>query len=149
MTSDLSWTRHIHETCLRANRKLAVLRKVKYLKRHTLDLLYKITLRSIIDYFIVLYYNNCTDKEKARYDKIQYNKGRLVTSKLKYTSKEILFSELGWETIERRAYTLGIFLYHKIVKGETRPLIKSLLPEYNTSNHHNLKNTTPFKGTVT
>ena len=47
---------------------------------------------------------------------------------VKYTSKEKLFSELGWETIEKRAYILGICLFHKIVKGETRPLIKSLLP---------------------
>ena len=54
LTSDLSWTRHIHETCLRANRKLAVLRKVKYLKRHTLDLLYKITVRSIMDYGLLV-----------------------------------------------------------------------------------------------
>ena len=98
-----------------------------------------------MDYGLVLYYNNCTDKEKARYEKIQYNAARLVTSTLKYTSKEKLFSELGWETMEKRAYILGICLFHKIVKGETRPLIKSLLPEYNTSNHHNLRNTKPLK----
>ena len=56
LSSNLSWTRHIHETCLRANQKLAVLRKVKYLKRHTLDILYKITVHSIIDYGLILYY---------------------------------------------------------------------------------------------
>ena len=151
MTSDLSWSRHTHETCLRANRKLAVLRRVKYLKRHTLDLLYKITVRSIIDYGLVLYYYNCTDKEKARYDRIQYNAARLVSSTLKYTSKEKLFLELGWETIENRAYILGICMFHKIAKGETRPLLKSLLPKLNITNNYNLRNLRlfrpfPFKG---
>ena len=88
LTSDLSWTRQIHETCLRANRKLAVLRRVKYLKRHTLDLLYKITVSSIIDYGLVLYYYNCTVKDKAKYAKMQYDSARLVSSTLKYQSKE-------------------------------------------------------------
>ena len=130
---------------MRANRKLAVLRRVKYLKRHTLDLLYKITVRSIIDYGLVLYYYNCTDKEKARYDRIQYNAARLVSSTHNYTSKEKLFSELGWESIENRAYILGICMFHKIVKGETRPLLKSLLPEFNNTNHYNLRTLKPLK----
>ena len=46
LSSTLSWARQIHETCLKASRKLAVLRSVKYLKRSTLDILYKVCVRS-------------------------------------------------------------------------------------------------------
>ena len=40
LDTSLSWARQVHETCLRANRKLAVLSSVRFLKRLTLDLLY-------------------------------------------------------------------------------------------------------------
>ena len=65
---------------------------------------------------MILCYQSCTDKEKSKYDKIQYNTARLVTSTLPYTSKEKLFVELGWETIEDRAYILGISLFHQNVE---------------------------------
>ena len=45
LTSNLDWGKQVHETCVKANGKLAVLRSVKFLDRATLDLLYKITIR--------------------------------------------------------------------------------------------------------
>ena len=33
LSSDLSWSRHIHETCIKAYRKLSVLRSVRLLHR--------------------------------------------------------------------------------------------------------------------
>ena len=91
MTSDFSWTRQIQETCLRANRKMSILRRVKYLKRHLLDLLYKITVHSIINYVLVLYCYNCTEKDKAWYDNIQYDALRLVSSTLSIQVKKNYF----------------------------------------------------------
>ena len=58
LTSNLDWSTQINDVCLKANRKLAVLRNVKFLKRNTLDLLYKITVRSVIDYALPIYANN-------------------------------------------------------------------------------------------
>ena len=55
LTSNLNWSIHIHEVCLKANRKLAVLRSVKQLHRNTLDLLHKLTVRSVIDYGLVVF----------------------------------------------------------------------------------------------
>ena len=55
LTPDLSWSIQIQETCLKANRKLSVLRSVKLLDRKTLDLLYKVTVRSLIDYALPIY----------------------------------------------------------------------------------------------
>ena len=58
LSENLDWSAQIHYVCMRANRKLAVLRKVKMLSRHTLDILYKITVRSIIDYALPVYYHS-------------------------------------------------------------------------------------------
>ena len=43
-----------------------------------------------------------------------------------------LTKELGWETIGERAKYLGITLFHKIHRNETRPLIKSNMQPWET-----------------
>ena len=112
---------------------------------------FKITVPSIIDFGLILYHQSCTDKEKGKYDQIQYNAAKLVTSTLPCTSKEKVFVELGWEAIKDMAYILGISLFHKIVKQETLPLVKSMLPDFTSINIHNLRSARtlkpfPFKG---
>ena len=55
LSSSLDWSKQVDEVCLKANRKLSVLRTVKSLSRQTLDILYKLTVRSIIDYALPVY----------------------------------------------------------------------------------------------
>ena len=54
LTSSLDWSVQINEVCLKANRKLSVLRSVKLLSRQTLDILYKLTVRSVIDLLLII-----------------------------------------------------------------------------------------------
>ena len=58
LSSTLDWSKQLDEVCLRANRKLSVLRSVNILSRQTLDLLYKITIRSVIDYSLPVYFKS-------------------------------------------------------------------------------------------
>ena len=85
--------------CLKANKKLSVLKIVKYLNRQTLDILYKLTVRSIIDYALPLFGNTLKQTEMARLEKVQYRAAKIVTGAYHYTSKHKLNIELGWETI--------------------------------------------------
>ena len=134
---------------MRANRKLAVLRSVKMLKRQTLDVLYKLQVRSLLDYSLPVFYNSLSAKQKLRLDKIQYTAAKIVSGALHLTSKERLYNELGWETIPSRAEFLGLSLFHKVVKNETRPLIRECLPprliNYETLRSGGLMNF-PYKG---
>ena len=95
LTPTLDWSTHIHQVCLKANRKLAVLRCFKQMSRSNLDLLYKLTVRSIIDYAMPFYYGNLKLTEKKRLEQIQYRAAKLVTGTLHYTSQLKLFLELG------------------------------------------------------
>ena len=90
----------MNDVCQRANRKLSVLRSVKFLKRNTLDLLYKITVRSIIDYALPIYANNLKLTDLARFDRLQYRAGKIVTGALHLTSRDKLNAELGWENFQ-------------------------------------------------
>ena len=87
LASNLDWSTQINDICLRANKKLSVLRHVKMLKRNTLDLLYKITVRSVIDYALPVYSNNLKLTELARLDRIQYKAAKLVTGTLHLTNR--------------------------------------------------------------
>ena len=127
LTSNLDWSVQINDICLKANRKLSVLRHVKFLKRNTLDLLYKITVRSIIDYALPVYANNLRLTELARLDRIQYRAAKLVTGAFHFTNKEKLNTELGWETFQQRIKFLGLSLFHKIHLFATRPLIRNCM----------------------
>ena len=131
LTSNLDWTQQINEVALKANRKLSVLRSVKLLNRQTLDLLYKLTVRSVIDYALPVYYNSLKLTDLARLDNIQYRAGKIVTGASHLTSKEKLNSELGWENIFKRGEILSLCFFHKIHLGETRPLIKTCMPKVN------------------
>ena len=69
--SNLDWSAKINVVCLKANRKLSVLKGVKELSRKTLDLLYKITIRSVVDYALPLYTNNLKQTELYRLENLQ------------------------------------------------------------------------------
>jgi len=129
LSSTLDWSEQIHQVCLKANRKLAVLRSVKGLKRNTLDLLYKLTVRSLVDYALPLYFGTLRQSDIMKLDQIQYKSAKLVTGALHYTSKEKLNVELGWESFQQRYKILGLSLFRKVVTFQTRPLLLTLKPE--------------------
>ena len=85
-SSSLDWSKQIYEVCLKANRKLSVLRSVKLLSRHTLDILYKIAVRSVIDYALPVYCNTLKQTELSRLENLQYRAANLVTGTFHFTS---------------------------------------------------------------
>ena len=70
--SNLDWSSQINEVCLKANRKLSVLKSVKQLNRKTLDLLYELTIRSVVDYALPLYANNLKQTELCRLENLKF-----------------------------------------------------------------------------
>ena len=115
--------------CLKANRKLSVLRSVQFLSRQKLDILYKITVRSVVDYALPVYFKTLKQTEISRLEQLQYRAAKLVTGALHLTSREKLNNELGWETIQKRSDILGLSIFHKIHVHETRPLIRNCMPK--------------------
>ena len=66
------------------------------LQRKTLDLLFKITVRSVIDYALPLYGNTLKQAELARLEQLQYRGAKLVPGAIHSTSKDKLNKDLGW-----------------------------------------------------
>ena len=85
------------------------------LKRKTLDLLYKITVRSVIDYALPIYANTLKKTDLARLERLQYGAAKLVTGALHHTSREKLNNELGWENVKTRIDFLGLSIFQKSI----------------------------------
>ena len=139
LTSNLDWSTQIDQLSLKAHRKLAVLRSVKFLQRKTLSMLYKVTVRSIIDYGLPIYYNNLRQTEVAKLNRIQYSAAKIVTGAFQYSSQEKLELDLGWETLRNRFCYLGVTLFHKIHLHQTRPLLRFHMPPIEPVNNYNLR----------
>ena len=129
LNNTLSWSRQISEVVLKANYKLSVLRSVKFLDRATLDLLYKLLVRSVVDYGLVVYYNSLKAADICRLRQLQYRAAKLCTGTLHFTSQAALEKDLAWESLDNRALFLGLSLFHKIHLNQTRPLIKTAMPK--------------------
>ena len=64
---------------------------------------------------------------------------------LDYTSKENLYKELGWETIQKRIDYLGLSIFQKIHVGETRPLLRKCLTKIDWEKTHYLRSKGGYK----
>ena len=94
-----------------------------------MDVLYKLTVRSVIDYALIVYYKSLKQTDIGRLENLQYRSGKLVCGALHYTNKDKLNLELGWESIMDRGNLLSINIFHKIHRHETRPLIRVCMPK--------------------
>ena len=50
LSFDLTWSEQMKYICLKANQRLGVLRHIRFLNLSTLDMLYKLIVRSVLDY---------------------------------------------------------------------------------------------------
>ena len=128
LESDLKWNIHLKKVIQHANLKLSILLRVKELNRQTLDMLYKLNVRSIIDYALPVYGPSLDLNQIAKLEKIQYFAARIATSTSKCSSTEKLYKDLGWESVTNRIKFLSITLFHKVHTNATRPLSRECLP---------------------
>ena len=128
---DLTWNSHLQKVIQHANMKLSIIQKVKDLSRQTLDIMYKLHVRSIIDYCLPVYGPSLSKTQIAKLTKIQYRAARIAAQVPMFTSATKIFNDLGWETIENRISFLSVTLFHKIHTKATRPMTRSCLPPLN------------------
>ena len=76
-------------------------------------------------------YRLCTASILQKYNTIRnwHRAGKIVIGALHYASKEKLNLELGWESIMDCGNLSSLNIFHKIHRHESRPLIKSCIPQ--------------------
>ena len=79
LSSNLSWNEHIDDICLKASKRLDILRALKYkLSRQALKLIYLSFIHPIIEYGDVLF-DDCGVINNTKLNKIQYEAAKIVS----------------------------------------------------------------------
>ena len=87
------------------------------LPRSSLITIYKALIRPHLDYRDVVFDQAFNDSFHQRLESIQYNAALAITAATKGTSKEKLYQELGFESLQSGRW-FGNYLFYKKLKNE-------------------------------
>ena len=112
----LSFSAHIRTAISKSRKGIGLLNCLsKYLSRSTLNELYKLHVRPHLDYGDVIYHIPAKVCEFSgsitlpnfmeKLESVQYSAARAVTGTWRGTSREKLYTELGWESLSSRRWS--------------------------------------------
>jgi hypothetical protein len=134
----MSWTDHINDICKRCNKHLDIIQKMRcILPRSCIEKLYKLFIRSLLDYTDIIYDNNSkfyTDKLKH----VQQRACIIATGAIRLTKHETLQQEVGLETLKSRRRHHRLVYLNKIKSKLTPSYLSNLLSmtNHNTLNYN-------------
>ena len=134
-SADLLWSPHINYVVCKARKLIGVMKFLQHkLSRRTLELIYFIYIRPILEYGDVVW-GGCTKFDADLLEDVQLAAARAVTGASCRTSHAFLYNETGWETLSKRREKHRLILLYKIFNGHTPAYLRDLIPE-NVSNRN-------------
>ena len=95
---------------------------------------------------ILIIWDNCSQYEKDKLEKIQNEAARIATGATRLVSLSTLSKEIGWESLEKRQTNHKLTLFHKVTHNLAPLYLSSLVPltvsnisRYNLRNSNNLQ----------
>ena len=126
--SNGKWTEHINSLIKSASKLIGMLRKIKYLlKRESLATLYISFIRPILEYASEVW-DNCSNTDSDRLEKVQLEAARIITGLPIYASKTSLYYETGWEPLETRRKNKKLRLMYQMINGYSPEYLLQLIP---------------------
>ena len=143
LTSNLKWSAHINNICIKANKRLAILNKLSFkINRKGLEQLYFAYVRSILEYGDIVF-ANAAPNDLSKLDKIHKRAAKIVAGGIRGVSSCTLFKELSWETLSQRRENRRILMFSDIVHHRSPTYLQDLLPgsvESRSGHRYNLGN---------
>jgi hypothetical protein len=127
ISDDLTWKEHITTICDKANRKLGLLRPLKYkLNRLSLEQIYKGFIRPMLEYGDIIWQSPSLLLDS--FERVQLNAARIVTGATARCSSQGLYDETSWEPLSNRREFHRLMLYFKILNNKAPQYLIDLLP---------------------
>ena len=127
----LSFENHVTEKIKTANKGISVMKRLyPYVPRRALEVIYKLYVRPHIDYGVVVYH--MPDKESKTFDSendtihplmsiiesVQYEAACVVSGAWRGSSREKLYDDLGWESLNHRRNLRRLCMFYDIYKND-------------------------------
>jgi hypothetical protein len=127
ISNDLTWKDHINEMVDKANRRLGILRSLKYkLDRLSLERIYMGFIRPLLEYGDIIW--DSPSEALNALERVQLNAARIVTGATARCSSEGLYRETGWEPLSSRRAHHRLTLMFKIMNGKAPMYLIDLEP---------------------
>ena len=117
----------------------------KYLPRNTLYVMYKLYVRPHLDYGDIMYHipqNICEFSQTVtltnlmeKLESVQYSAALAITGAWKGTSRQKIYGELGWESLNLRRWSRRLVLFYKIINDLTPDYTSSPVPQLQESDY--------------
>lgn len=146
ISNDCTWHTHIDYIKNKAWNRIHIMRKLKFkIDRKSLEIIYTSFIRPILEYADVIW-DNCTQYEKQELEKIQNEAARIAIGATKLISLDKLYSEIKWDSLEKRRKDHKLTLFYKMQINMTPSYLSNLIPQtignisqYNLRNSDNLQ----------
>ena len=139
----LSFEKHLETVLCKINKTIGLIRKLQnLLPRSALITLYKAFVRPHFDYGDILYDQARNESFHLKLESIQYNACLAITGAIRGSSREKLYQELGFESLQQRRWYRKLCCFYKIFRNESPRYLFNIIPTRNpfyiTRNHTNI-----------
>ena len=112
--------------------------------RNHLSKFYLAFIRPTLEYASTVW-DGCSANDTDKLEKVQLHAARIVTGLPNFASRESLYSETGWQSLESRRYVSKMTTMYKICNGHAPDYLRELFPQkheamsqYNTRNKNQI-----------
>ena len=137
ISKDMNWTKHITNTCNKANSVLGLLkRNLNNCDQKVKQRAYEGLVRPTLEYASTVW-DPHTIKLKDQIEKVQKSAGRFITGNYthEHGQSSIIRQELDWKTLVDRRKDNRLIMYYKAMKQQaTVPPVRQLSKQSHTSN---------------
>ena len=110
------------------SKHINVLRKLKYqICRNNLEKLYLAYIRPLFEYACEVW-DNCGVLNANKLEKLQLEAARIITGLPVFTNTELIYKELGWETLANRRQRRKLQLFFNIQHNSAPEYLSKLIP---------------------
>ena len=131
LDNKLTFDNHIKMIIEKTSRGINVLRKLRFhLPRPSLITIYKSFIRSLLDYADAIYDQPYNLSVTNRLESIQYNAALAITGCIRGSSREKLYNELGFESLQSRRWFRKLCIFYKILHAKTPKYLYDIVPQH-------------------
>jgi hypothetical protein len=128
IAQDLNWKDHIEQITDKANRRLGILRSLKYkLDRLSLEKIYMGLIRPLLEYGDIVWQTPGQILEPL--ERVQLNAARIITGATARSSSEGLYKETCWETLNDRRDSHRLVQFYKIMNNKAPQYLTDMTPK--------------------
>ena len=129
----LDFNLHLKNVQNKVNKTVGLLHKLQNtLPRTSLITIFKLFIRPILDYGDIICDRAYSTSFYQNIESIQYNAASAITGAVRGTSREKLYQELGFESIQQRRWYRKLCCLFKIINNQSPRYLFQLIPSLNT-----------------